>query len=45
MTLTLLSDCTDPVNAKLIFNDLICFGIDLLDGGNNDVQKAVWSFF
>ena len=37
MVLALLSDYTDPVNADLIFNDLINFGIQLMDGGNNEV--------
>ena len=44
MILTLLSDYSDPTNTQKIFNDLILFAIDLLDGGNQDVQKSVWNY-
>ena len=37
MVLTLLSDYSDPISADLIFNDLIYFGIQLMDGGNNEI--------
>lgn len=37
MVLTLLSDYTDPTNADLIFNDLIYFAVQLMDGGNNEI--------
>lgn len=45
MVLSLLSDYSDPVNADLISNNLIMFAIKLLDGGNNEVQRSVWSYF
>lgn len=45
MVLALLSDYSDPVNSDLIFNNLVYFAIQLLDGGNNDVQKSIWSYF
>jgi inositol 1,4,5-triphosphate receptor type 1/inositol 1,4,5-triphosphate receptor type 3 len=37
ITLLLLSDNHDPEQSDLLFNDLISFGIQLLDGGNREV--------
>lgn len=45
MTLTLLSDISDPINSHKIFGELISFAIDLLDGGNDDIQKSIWNYF
>jgi hypothetical protein len=45
MILTLMSDYSDPINSDLIFNNLVMFAIQLMEGGNNEVQKSVWSFF
>ena len=45
ITLLLLSDNRDPEQSDLLFNDLISFGIHLLDGGNREVQKSVYNFF
>ncbi|CAD8111133.1 unnamed protein product [Paramecium sonneborni] len=45
MTLTLLSDISDPINSQKIFGELIQFAIDLLDGGNEDIQRSIWNYF
>lgn len=37
ITLLLLSDNRDPEQSDILFNDLISFGIHLLDGGNREV--------
>jgi hypothetical protein len=43
--LMLLSDCRDLERSDAIYNDLISFGIMLLNGGNREVQKSVYYFF
>jgi hypothetical protein len=45
IVLMLLSDYKDVERSEAIYNDLISFGIMLLDGGNRDVQKSVYNFF
>lgn len=45
VVLLLLSDYHDPAQADELYNDLISFGIMLLDGGNREVQKSVHHFF
>ena len=37
IALLLLSDNRDPEQSDELFNDLISFGIHLLDGGNREV--------
>lgn len=43
--LMLLSDSQNREQSEEIFDDLINFGISLLDGGNQEVQKSVFNFF
>ena len=45
VVLLLLSDYHDPEQADQLYNDLISFGIMLLNGGNREVQKSVYNFF
>lgn len=45
MTLSLMSDYSNPKLSDQLFNDLIVFGIQILDGGNHDVQKSIYSYF
>lgn len=37
IVLMLLSDCKDLLRSEAIYNDLISFGVMLLDGGNREV--------
>ena len=37
MALALMSDYSDPVFADEVFNDLVYFAIQLMDGGNRDI--------
>lgn len=45
MLLSLLSNYSNPKMNEQIFNNLIEFGIILLNDGNNEVQKSVYSYF
>lgn len=45
MIFSLLSDYSDPKLSDTIFNDLVNFGIQILDGGNREVQKSVYGYF
>lgn len=45
MLLSLLSDFSNPQVSDAVFGDLINFGITLLEDGNNEVQKSVYSYF
>ena len=45
IVLQLLSDCRDKQKSEALYNDLISFAIMLMDGGNRDVQKSVYTFF
>jgi len=42
MIFSLLSDLSDPKLADMVFNDLITFGIQLLNEGNSEVQKTIF---
>lgn len=43
--MSLLSDHGDTKINEAVFGDLINFGIRLLEGGNLEVQKSVYSYF
>jgi len=40
-----MSDYSNPKLSDQLFNDLIVFGIQILDGGNHDVQKSIYNYF
>lgn len=43
--LFILSDCRDAVHYNELYNSLLSFGIQMLEGGNREVQKSVYNFF
>lgn len=43
--LYIFSDYKDPARADAIFNSLMTFGINMLEGGNREVQKSVYNYF
>ncbi|EAR92909.2 zinc finger, C2H2 type family protein (macronuclear) [Tetrahymena thermophila SB210] len=45
MLMSLLSDHSNPKQNDAVFADLIHFGIVLLEDGNNEVQKSVYTYF
>jgi len=45
MLMNLLSDHGDPKINDAVFGDLINFGMRLLEEGNVEVQKSIYSYF
>jgi hypothetical protein len=45
MVMVLLSDYSEPVFADMVLNDLVYFAIQMMNGGNRDIQETVWSYF
>lgn len=45
MLLSLLSNYSNPILNDQLFNELIQFGIYLLNDGNREVQKSVYAYF
>jgi len=43
--LFILSDYKDANRYDLLYNSLLSFGIQMLEGGNREVQKSVYNFF